>query len=150
MWVWFWILSIHLAGWYQLIVTHEVSKLIDTAPIWLTWNIEFTCSSSGSMVIPWFEKTLTQKFGVLRRHPKSLLGPVRLLLAKQPLKLIPWITLLPKIYVTIGAKTRHVRTLTEIHFIAQLIATLNNYACSLPPLANVDWSAFPECFLLTM
>ena len=22
----------------------------------------------------------------------------------------------------------------------QLIATLNNYACSLPPLANVDWS----------
>ena len=28
----------------------------------------------------------------------------------------------------------------------QLIATLNNYAGSLPPLANVDWSAFPECF----
>ena len=26
----------------------------------------------------------------------------------------------------------------------QLIATLNNYACSLHPLANVDWSAFPE------
>ena len=22
--------------------------------------------------------------------------------------------------------------------------------CSLPPLANVNWSAFPECFLLTM
>ena len=32
----------------------------------------------------------------------------------------------------------------------QLIATLNNYACSLPPLANVDWPAFPECFLPTM
>ena len=32
----------------------------------------------------------------------------------------------------------------------QLIATLNNYACSLPPLANVDWSAFPKCFLPTM
>ena len=32
----------------------------------------------------------------------------------------------------------------------QLIATLNKYACSLPLLANVDWSAFPECFLLTM
>ena len=32
----------------------------------------------------------------------------------------------------------------------QLIATLNNYACALPPLANVDWSAFPECFLPTM
>ena len=32
----------------------------------------------------------------------------------------------------------------------QSIATLNNYACLLPPLAKVDWSAFPECFLLTM
>ena len=32
----------------------------------------------------------------------------------------------------------------------QLIATLNNYACSLPPLANVDWSVFPECFLPIM
>ena len=30
----------------------------------------------------------------------------------------------------------------------QLIATLNNYvqACSLPLLANDNWSAFPECF----
>ena len=27
-----------------------------------------------------------------------------------------------------------------------LIARLNKYACSLPPLGNVDWSAFPECF----
>ena len=26
----------------------------------------------------------------------------------------------------------------------QLIATLNNYACSLPPLAKFDWSAFPK------
>ena len=32
----------------------------------------------------------------------------------------------------------------------QLIATLNNFECSLPPLTNVDWSAFPECFLPTM
>ena len=32
----------------------------------------------------------------------------------------------------------------------QLIATLNSYACSLPPLAKVDWSAFPKCLLLTM
>ena len=32
----------------------------------------------------------------------------------------------------------------------QLIATLNDYACSLPPLANVDWSAFLECFLPTI
>ena len=28
----------------------------------------------------------------------------------------------------------------------QLIATLNNYACSMPPQANFDWSAFPDCF----
>ena len=28
----------------------------------------------------------------------------------------------------------------------QLIAKLNNYACSLPPLANVDWSAFYSAF----
>ena len=28
----------------------------------------------------------------------------------------------------------------------QLIATLNNYACSLPPLANVNWSASPVYF----
>ena len=29
----------------------------------------------------------------------------------------------------------------------QLIATLNNYTCSLPPLVNVNWSAVPEyCF----
>ena len=26
-----------------------------------------------------------------------------------------------------------------------LPATLNNYAYSLPPLANVNWSASPEC-----
>ena len=26
------------------------------------------------------------------------------------------------------------------------MAMLNNFACSLPPLANVNWSAFPECF----
>ena len=28
----------------------------------------------------------------------------------------------------------------------QLIATLNNYACTLPPLANVNCSAFPSAF----
>ena len=39
---------------------------------------------------------------------------------------------------------------TEINFIAQLITTLNKYACSSPPLTNVNWSALPECFLLTM
>ena len=32
----------------------------------------------------------------------------------------------------------------------QLVATLNNYSCSLPPLANVNLSASPECFFLTM
>ena len=47
--------------------------------------------------------------------------------------------------VTVWAKTQHVRTQTEIHFIAPA-----NYACALPPLASVDWSAFPECFLPTM
>ena len=30
--------------------------------------------------------------------------------------------------------------------LSQLIATLNNSACLLPPLANVIQSAFPECF----
>ena len=56
------------------------------------------------------------------------------------------------VYVTVWAKTRHVRTQLELKFILlpQLIATLNKYACSLPPLANVDWSAFSECFLPTM
>ena len=41
---------------------------------------------------------------------------------------------------------------TEINFLSpsQLITTLNNYACSSPPLANINWSAIPECFLLTM
>ena len=32
----------------------------------------------------------------------------------------------------------------------QLIAVLNNFACSLLPLANVNWSVFPECFLLNL
>ena len=34
----------------------------------------------------------------------------------------------------------------KLILLSQLIATLNNYiyACSLPPLANVNWSAFPE------
>ena len=34
----------------------------------------------------------------------------------------------------------------------QLIAIVNNYiyACSLSPLANVNWSAYPECFLSMM
>ena len=36
----------------------------------------------------------------------------------------------------------------KLILLPQLIATLNNYnyACSLPPLANVNWSASPECF----
>ena len=33
---------------------------------------------------------------------------------------------------------------TEIHLISP---ALYNYACSLPLLANVNWSAFPECLL---
>ena len=31
----------------------------------------------------------------------------------------------------------------------QVRATLNNYACLLPPLANVNWSVIPQCFLST-
>ena len=34
----------------------------------------------------------------------------------------------------------------KIHFISQLIATLNNYTCSLPSLANVNWSTFHNPF----
>ena len=45
--------------------------------------------------------------------------------------------------VTVLVESKHVRTQTEIRFIAP---TLNNYACSLPPLGSVSWSAFPECF----
>ena len=52
----------------------------------------------------------------------------------------------------VWTETPHFCIQTEIHLIAvpQLIATLNNYTCSLPPLANFDWSASPECFFLTM
>ena len=49
-------------------------------------------------------------------------------------------------YVTIWAKISHVCIQTEIHLLPQLIATLNNYACSLPPLVNANWSASQECF----
>ena len=36
----------------------------------------------------------------------------------------------------------------KLILLPKLIAALNNYACSMPPLANVSLSAFPECFLL--
>ena len=42
------------------------------------------------------------------------------------------------------SKNSHVWTQTEIILFPQLIATYN-YAGSLSPLANVNWSAFPEC-----
>ena len=32
----------------------------------------------------------------------------------------------------------------------QFMPTINNYACSLPPLANVNWSGFQECFSLAI
>ena len=56
------------------------------------------------------------------------------------------------INVTVRAETRHIRTQTEIYFIAPAYShtKINSYACSLPPLAKVNWSAFPECFLPTM
>ena len=51
-------------------------------------------------------------------------------------------------YVTSSAKTSQVCTL---NFIAPTYKTmLNKYACLLPPLANVNWSAFSECFLPTI
>ena len=37
-------------------------------------------------------------------------------------------------------------TLSRYTVLPQLIATLNNYAYSLPSLANVDWSAFQSAF----
>ena len=62
-----------------------------------------------------------------------------------------WSNTDPYIYVcvTVWAKIWHVPTQTEIHFIAP---AYSNYACLLPPLAKVDWSAFPdhEYFLPTM
>ena len=56
------------------------------------------------------------------------------------------IAFIMNIYMINSAKTSHVCTQGEI----QLIATLNYYAYSLPPLASVNWSAFPQYFLLTM
>ena len=38
----------------------------------------------------------------------------------------------------------------KFNLLPQLIATLNNYACLLPPLANFNWYASPECFIMTM
>ena len=64
--------------------------------------------------------------------------------------LYQWLNLLISIKYDRLSKTSHVHIKTEIHFIPQLTATLHNYACSLPPLANVNWSPFPECFFPTM
>ena len=54
-------------------------------------------------------------------------------------------------YVTLSEEKPNMLTY-KLKFLLfpQLIATLNNYAYLLPPLANVDWFDFPECFLLTM
>ena len=56
------------------------------------------------------------------------------------------IAFIMNINVISSAKSSHVCTQGKI----QLIATLNYYACSVPPLASVNWFAFPEWFLLTM
>ena len=48
--------------------------------------------------------------------------------------------------VTVWAKNSHIRIQIEFILLCQLIATLNNYTCSLPLLANVNWFASPECF----
>ena len=52
------------------------------------------------------------------------------------------------IFVTGFAKTLHVHTKTEIHFIAQ--DTLKNYPCTVSLLSSVNWSAFLEDILLTL
>ena len=46
------------------------------------------------------------------------------------------------LYVTIFAKTSLVRSKIEIHFLTQLIATLNSYTHSMSPMARLDRSAF--------
>ena len=50
------------------------------------------------------------------------------------------------INVTVWAKPAIFTYELKFILLPQLIATLNNYACSPPPLANVNWSASPECF----
>ena len=55
-------------------------------------------------------------------------------------------------YVTGSAKASHVRTKTEIHFIAQdytYVATLKKYLCTVC-LPNVKGSAFLEVILPTL
>ena len=46
------------------------------------------------------------------------------------------------IYVTVHAKSSLVRTKMKIHFLAQLIATLNSYLHSMSPMARLNRSAF--------
>ena len=53
-------------------------------------------------------------------------------------------------YVTVWAKPNMFAHKQKFILLPQLIATLSNYACSMPPVAKVDWSAFPECILPTM
>ena len=59
-------------------------------------------------------------------------------------------------YVTVWEKPAMFAYKLKFILLPQLIAILNNYACSLPPLTNVapwtnvDLSAFPECLLPTM
>ena len=52
--------------------------------------------------------------------------------------------------MTVWAKTDMFTYKLKFLLLSQLIATLTNHAYSLPSLANVDWSAFPECFLPIM
>ena len=52
------------------------------------------------------------------------------------------ITQVPVTFVTRSAKTDHVRTKIEIHFLAQLIAVLNSYPYTMSAMARLKWSAF--------
>ena len=44
--------------------------------------------------------------------------------------------------VTVHAETDQVRTKIEIHFLAQLVATLNSYPHSISPMARLNRSTF--------
>ena len=54
------------------------------------------------------------------------------------------------IFATVWAKTDMFTYKLKFILLPQCIAMLNNYASSLPPLANVNRSASPECFFSTI
>ena len=55
-----------------------------------------------------------------------------------------------RLIVTVWTKHSHVLIQTEIHIITPAYSTLIIYVYPLPPLANVNWFAFPEWLLPTI